>query len=114
MLQPGHIRDVLEQFTFSSAVDVLLIAVLIYAALRLLSGTRAMTQLRGVIALFLVSIIVSGIHISIVNVGRIIGDIPISYSFVTIAVPVGSFLMLLTTGKKVYLLFRAKAQSDQG
>lgn len=47
------------------------------------------------IALFLVSIIASGIHISIVNVGRIIGDLPVSYSFVTIAVPVGSFLMPL-------------------
>lgn len=57
-----------------------------------------------VIAVFLVSTIVNGIHITIVNAGRILQDIPISYSFVTMAVPVGSSLMLLTTGKKVLLL----------
>lgn len=65
-----------------------------------------------VIAAFLVSMIVSGIHITIVNVGRILEDIPISYSFVTIAVPVGAFLMLLTTGEKVYLLFRTEADGN--
>jgi diadenylate cyclase len=57
MFDLGHVRDVLDQFTFTSAVDVLLIAVLIYAALRLLSGTRAMTQLRGVVALLLVFVV---------------------------------------------------------
>ncbi|WBL36227.1 diadenylate cyclase [Tepidiforma flava] len=57
MFDLDHVRDVLDQFTFTSAVDVVLIAVLIYAALRLLSGTRAMTQLRGVVALFLVFVV---------------------------------------------------------
>jgi diadenylate cyclase len=57
MFDTREVRDVLEQFTLSSAVDVLLLALLIFAALRLLSGTRAMTQLRGVIALFLVFVV---------------------------------------------------------
>lgn len=65
-----------------------------------------------IIAIFLVSLIIGGIHITIINVGRILGDIPISYSFVTIAVPAGSFLMLLTTVEKSYLLFRMKAEAD--
>lgn len=65
-----------------------------------------------IITIFLVSLIISGIHITIINVGRILGDIPISYSFVTIAVPAGSFLMLLTTVEKSYLLFRMKAEAD--
>jgi TRAP-type C4-dicarboxylate transport system permease small subunit len=65
-----------------------------------------------VIAVFLVSLIIYGIQITIVNAGRILGDIPISYSFVTIAVPVGSFLMLLTTVEKSYTLFRMKAEAE--
>lgn len=69
--------------------------------------------LYGSIAVFLVSLIVSGIHITIVNAGRILQDIPISYSYVTMAVPVGSFLMLLTTGKKILLLFESKPGRGQ-
>jgi TRAP-type C4-dicarboxylate transport system permease small subunit len=65
-----------------------------------------------VIAVFLVSLIIYGIQITIVNAGRILGDIPISYSFVTIAVPVGSFLMLLTTVEKSCTLFRMKAEAE--
>jgi len=64
--------------------------------------------LLGTVAVFLVAIIVSGIHITIVNAGRILQDIPISYSYVTMAVPVGSFLMLLTTGKKILRLLESK------
>lgn len=60
------------------------------------------------IIVFLITIIVSGIHITIVNAGRILNDIPISYSFVTIAVPVGSFLMILTTIGKLVKLLREK------
>lgn len=60
----------------------------------------------GIILVFLSMIIVNGIHIAIVNAGRIMNDIPISYSFVTIAVPAGSFLMLLTTVEKLVALFR--------
>lgn len=64
----------------------------------------------GIILVFLGAIIVNGIHIAIVNAGRIMNDIPISYSFVTVAVPVGSFLMLLTTIEKLIALFRTRGQ----
>lgn len=57
MFDIQDIRDVLDRFTITSAVDILLLAVLIYASLRLLSGTRAMTQLRGVITLFLLFVV---------------------------------------------------------
>jgi len=73
---------------------------------------RIQLLLYGVIAVFLVSLIVSGIHITIVNAGRILQDIPISYSYVTSAVPVGSFLMLLTTGRKIVLLLASKPEKD--
>ncbi len=65
-----------------------------------------MALIYGIILVFLAMIIVNGIHIAIVNAGRIMNDIPISYSFVTIAVPVGSFLMLLTTLEKMFTLVR--------
>jgi len=52
-----HFRDVLSQFGWTSVIDVLLIALVIFAGLRLLSGTRVMTQLRGLLALFLVFVV---------------------------------------------------------
>ncbi len=52
-----HYREILSQFSFSSAIDVLLIAAVIFATLRLLSGTRAMTQLRGALLLVLVAVL---------------------------------------------------------
>lgn len=61
MLDTQHIREVLQQFTITSAVDVLLLALLLYAALRLLGGTRAMTQLRGVITLVLLFVVLGRI-----------------------------------------------------
>ena len=48
------------------------------------------------ICVFLGTTIYNGILISIINAGRIIQDIPISYSFITMAVPVGSLLMIIT------------------
>lgn len=74
--------------------------------------SRIQLVLYAVIAAFLVSLIVSGIHITIVNAGRILQDIPISYSYVTAAVPVGAFLMLLTTGKKIVSLLAPKPGED--
>ena len=73
---------------------------------------RIQLFLYGIIALFLVSLIVSGIHITIVNAERILQDIPISYSYVTSAVPVGAFLMLLTTSKKIVSLLASKPGED--
>jgi len=52
-----HFRETLSEFGFSAAIDVLLIAVVIFAVLRILSGTRAMTQLRGALALLLVFVV---------------------------------------------------------
>ncbi|MBH76971.1 MAG: TIGR00159 family protein [Dehalococcoidia bacterium] len=49
--------EVLNQFDWSAAIDVLLIAVAIFAAFRLLSRTRAITLLRGAVALILVLVI---------------------------------------------------------
>jgi TRAP-type C4-dicarboxylate transport system permease small subunit len=57
------------------------------------------------ISIFLVAVIVNGIHITIVNSGRIMNDIPISYSFVTIAVPAGALLMLITSIMKIVRIF---------
>ncbi len=52
-----HAREVLNQFDWSAAIDVLLIAGAIFAAFRLLSRTRAITLLRGAVALVLVLVI---------------------------------------------------------
>ncbi|MCC7366350.1 MAG: TIGR00159 family protein [Dehalococcoidia bacterium] len=63
-----HLRDILEQFEPSSAVDVLLIAVAIFSTLRLLSGTRAMTQLRGALGIILVVVVLGRIFdLTVVN-----------------------------------------------
>lgn len=68
MIDTEHIREVLRDFTLSSALDVALIAVAIFAILRLVSGTRAMTQLRGGIALFLGALILGRIfNLTVVN-----------------------------------------------
>jgi diadenylate cyclase len=50
-------REVLNQFDWSAAIDVLLIAIAIFAAFRLLSRTRAITLLRGALGLVLVLVI---------------------------------------------------------
>ncbi len=52
-----HLRDILRQFEPSSVIDVLLIAIAIFSMLRVLSGTRAMTQLRGALALVLIAVV---------------------------------------------------------
>ncbi len=52
-----HAREVLRQFGPTSVIDVLLIAAVIFALLRLLSGTRAITQLRGALTLILVLVL---------------------------------------------------------
>ncbi len=50
-----------------------------------------------IVAMFFIAIIVYGIQVSIVNYGRILQSLPVSYSFVTLAVPCGALLMLITT-----------------
>ncbi|MFN0094849.1 MAG: diadenylate cyclase CdaA [Dehalococcoidia bacterium] len=53
-----NLVDIFREFTWSSLVEVALLAILIFATLRVLSGTRAMTTLRGGIALVLLAVIV--------------------------------------------------------
>lgn len=50
---------------------------------------------------FLVFLINFGIQLSIENSVRLISNLPLSYSFITMAVPVGSTLMLITLVFKV-------------
>lgn len=50
---------------------------------------------------FLVFLINFGIQLSIENSVRLISNLPLSYSFITMAVPVGSILMLITLIFKV-------------
>ncbi len=68
MIDFEHVREVLRDFTVSSALDVALIAVAIFAILRLVSGTRAMTQLRGGLALLLAALVLGRIfNLTVVN-----------------------------------------------
>ena len=61
-------REVIEQFDFSAAIDVLLIAAAIFAVFRLLSRTRAITLLRGAVALVLVVVIMGRVFdLTVVN-----------------------------------------------
>ncbi|MCC6958575.1 MAG: TIGR00159 family protein [Dehalococcoidia bacterium] len=68
MLDTQHAREILSQFDWTSAVDVLLVATVIFAGLRLLSGTRVMTQLRGAVALILVFVVLGRLlDLTVVN-----------------------------------------------
>ena len=61
-------REVIEQFDFSAAIDVFLIAAAIFAVFRLLSRTRAITLLRGAVALVLVVVILGRVFdLTVVN-----------------------------------------------
>lgn len=63
-----HVQEVLRQFGPTSVIDVLLIAAVIFASLRLLSGTRAITQLRGALTLILLAVVVGRLFdLSVVN-----------------------------------------------
>lgn len=63
-----HFREVLSQFGPTSAIDVLLLAVVIYAVLRILSGTRAMTALRGALVVLLVFVVLGrALDLTVIN-----------------------------------------------
>ncbi|MCX6031684.1 MAG: diadenylate cyclase CdaA [Chloroflexi bacterium] len=49
----GELVGVLQQFTFSSLVDVLLVALIFYGFLRLFQGTQAVALLRGILLVVL-------------------------------------------------------------
>ena len=68
MPETEHIREVLSQFGWAAAIDIFLIAVVIYAVLRIMSGTRVMTQLRGVLTLFLVFVVLGRVlDLTVIN-----------------------------------------------
>jgi len=52
-----HFREILDQFRPESIIEVLFVAVVIFLMLRVMSGTRAMTQLRGAVVLLLAAIV---------------------------------------------------------
>ena len=52
-----HFREILDQFRPESIIEVLFIAMVIFLMLRVMSGTRAMTQLRGAVVLLLAAIV---------------------------------------------------------
>ncbi len=68
-----HAGEVLNQFDWSAAIDVLLIAGAIFAAFRLLSHTRAVTILRGAVALILVLVIL-GLALDLTAVNWILAN----------------------------------------
>ncbi len=54
------------------------------------------------IAIFLAFLILYGAKLTLQNVERILGDVGISYSWVTGSIPVGALLMLITTVTRLY------------
>lgn len=54
-----------------------------------------------IVLVFLVVVIYVGISLTLANTGRIIQDIPVSYSWVSLSVPVGAALMSLTLMAKI-------------
>ncbi|MBM7839378.1 TRAP-type C4-dicarboxylate transport system permease small subunit [Alkalihalobacillus xiaoxiensis] len=56
---------------------------------------------------FLVALIVFGIMMVYFNTGRIIGGTSIGYYFITLSIPIGAFLMLITAVHKVIVQFRS-------
>ncbi|MEN3110310.1 TRAP transporter small permease [Uliginosibacterium paludis] len=61
------------------------------------------------IAAFLAMLVWYGIGLTTMNVERELGDVGISYSWVTGAIPVGCFLMLCTTLTRLWQAFTGRA-----
>jgi C4-dicarboxylate transporter, DctQ subunit len=55
-----------------------------------------------IIIVFLISLVLYGIPLSIESSKRLFWTLGISYSWATISVPVGSILMIITTGIRLY------------
>ena len=66
-------------------------------------------------AAFLTMLVWYGSQLTLMNMERELGDVGISYSWVTSAVPTGCLLMLATTLRRLYLgLFRGETLSLEG
>ena len=62
----------------------------------------AITWLFAIVA-FLAMLVWYGTQLTAMNAERILGDVGISYSWVTAAIPVGCFLMLMTALRRLYM-----------
>lgn len=63
-----NIREVLREFDLSAGIDVFLIFIVVFSTFRVLSGTRAMTPLRGAVALVLVALLLGRVFdLTVVN-----------------------------------------------
>lgn len=56
---PGGLQDALQQLTWASVVDILIVALLFYGLLRLFQGTQAVPLLRGILVVALVAALAS-------------------------------------------------------
>jgi TRAP-type C4-dicarboxylate transport system permease small subunit len=54
------------------------------------------------ISAFLATLVYLGVQLTLLNLERPLGDVGISYGFVTSAIPVGAFLMLMTALRRLY------------
>ncbi len=54
------------------------------------------------IAAFLATLVWLGIKLTLLNLERPLGDVGISYGYVTSAIPAGAFLMLITALRRLY------------
>jgi TRAP-type transport system small permease protein len=62
-----------------------------------------------VIVAFLLTLVVLGTQLTLLNVQRPMGDTDISYAYVTAAVPVGSLLMAITAAAQLALFWRDRS-----
>ena len=62
-----------------------------------------------VMFVFLLTLVVLGVELTMLNVQRPMGDTEISYAYVTAAVPAGSFLMALTAMRQLVEFWRDPA-----
>jgi len=61
-----------------------------------------------VIAVFLGVLVYLGVKLTLVNTQRVIGDIGISYAWVTASIPAGAALMLVTTLTRIADMIRGR------
>jgi TRAP-type C4-dicarboxylate transport system permease small subunit len=54
------------------------------------------------ISVFLATLVYLGIKLTLLNLERPLGDVGISYGYVTAAIPVGAFLMMITALRRLY------------
>lgn len=63
-----NVREVLREFDLSAAIDVFLIFIVVFSTFRVLSGTRAMTPLRGAMALVLIALLLGRVFdLTVIN-----------------------------------------------